>query len=96
MQYFLRVKMLLAHAISEHSFDIGNCSQLNVFCMPQTAQGASDKLSLAWLDHFLKEFYASRQPQEARMRVSRILEEFESAVIEHYKSSSQVCKCGGQ
>jgi len=48
----------------------------------------SDRLSTSWLDAFLKHFYESRQPEEARVRVSRLLEEFESAVISKQRSES--------
>lgn len=50
---------------------------------------ATDKLSSAWLEGFLKEFYASREHPEVQMRISRLLEAFETAVIEKYKNESE-------
>lgn len=54
-----------------------------------SAPRVSDKLSAAWLDGFLKEFYASREHPEVQMRILRILEAFEVAVIQKYKDESE-------
>lgn len=85
-------QLRLSNSNQEGQQQLGHSEQTvaNPQAGPQcgSSNRGADRLSTSWLDSFLKQFYESRQPIEARARVAKVLEEFESAVISKQRSES--------